>query len=86
LYNADRRIFHFAHENPDVPHDDEPALPKTDIFFSTLVLLQTGQGGSSLESRETSSSYSMPHFLHLYSYIGITGPCSNKFFVSIDVF
>jgi hypothetical protein len=65
---------YFAHENPDVPHDAAPALPNTDIFFSAFVLLHAGHGGCSFESRDTSSSYSFPQSLHLYSYIGIKGP------------
>jgi hypothetical protein len=45
-----------AHENPDVPHDALPALPKSDIFFSTFSPLQDGQGGFFFSLTGTSSS------------------------------
>jgi hypothetical protein len=75
LFHADRRFLQRAHENPDVPHEeDDPAPPNTDIFFSTFVLWQTGQGGCSFDPSGTNSSYSSPHFLQVYSYIGIKDP------------
>jgi hypothetical protein len=71
-------------QEESVPVDDDLNLyptekPKEDIFFIGFFEPHTGHSGlSSLLKTRTSNSF--PHFLHIYSYMGIVHPPIASFF------